>query len=142
MTKIMMVAYLKNLVADFPVAGGLTLPGMMRSWNVMADDKKDKKGSFHTYCAQDELQLVVALETPDQAARLRKQAAELDSGMGGMQEILLDQFVEKDYGDDLLLLTATEQPGGRLVGLIFWRFPKNAAQASDAEPFRISAFCA
>ncbi|CAE7474984.1 unnamed protein product [Symbiodinium sp. CCMP2456] len=85
-----------------------------------------KKGSFHTHCAQDELQLVVALETPDQAARLRKQAAELDSGMGGMQEILLDQFVEKDYGDDLLLLTATEQPGGRLVGLIFWRYLHSA----------------
>ena len=26
-----------------------------------------RKGSFHTHCAQDELQLVVALETPDQA---------------------------------------------------------------------------
>ncbi|CAE7404172.1 unnamed protein product [Symbiodinium natans] len=85
-----------------------------------------KKGSFHAPCAQDELQLFVALETPEQAARLRKQAAELDSGMGGMQEILLDQFIEKDYGDDLLLLTATEQPGGRLVGLIFWRYLHSA----------------
>eukprot|EP00434_Breviolum_minutum_P031515 symbB.v1.2.027868.t1/scaffold2894.1/size68075/5 len=45
--------------------------------------------------------------------------------MGGMQELLLEQFIEKDHGDDLLLLTATE-PGGHVVGLIFWRYLHSA----------------
>eukprot|EP00913_Durusdinium_trenchii_P012190 g11449.t1 len=80
-----------------------------------------RKKSFNSPCSKDELQLCITLETPEQAARLRRQVAGMRSGMGGMQELLLEQFIEKDYGDDLLLLTATE-PGGRLVGLIFWRY--------------------
>eukprot|EP00928_Gymnodinium_smaydae_P079084 TRINITY_DN63100_c0_g1_i1.p1 TRINITY_DN63100_c0_g1~~TRINITY_DN63100_c0_g1_i1.p1 ORF type:complete len:220 (-),score=28.08 TRINITY_DN63100_c0_g1_i1:9-668(-) len=42
--------------------------------------------------------------------------------MRDMEVLLLEQFIEKDYGDDLLLLTATDEASGRLVGLIFWRY--------------------
>ena len=51
--------------------------------------------------------------------------AELLPGLehgGRVYAVLLEQFVEKDYGDDLLLLTATDERDATLVGLIFWRY--------------------
>ncbi|CAJ1363490.1 unnamed protein product [Effrenium voratum] len=65
-----------------------------------------RQRSFHAPCAQDELQLCITLETPE-------------------EELLLEQFIEKDYDDDLLLLTATDQ-GGNLVGMIFWRYLRSS----------------
>eukprot|EP00928_Gymnodinium_smaydae_P043443 TRINITY_DN29100_c0_g2_i1.p1 TRINITY_DN29100_c0_g2~~TRINITY_DN29100_c0_g2_i1.p1 ORF type:complete len:333 (+),score=96.12 TRINITY_DN29100_c0_g2_i1:40-999(+) len=78
--------------------------------------------SFRAPCAKDELSLHVALETPEEARRLLPQAERLESDMHDLQVILLDQFIDKDYGDDLLLLTASEEASGRLVGMIFWRY--------------------
>ncbi|CAJ1363491.1 unnamed protein product [Effrenium voratum] len=84
-----------------------------------------RQRSFHAPCAQDELQLCITLETPEEAPRLQGQVAAMKSSMGGMQELLLEQFIEKDYDDDLLLLTATDQ-GGNLVGMIFWRYLRSS----------------
>eukprot|EP00435_Cladocopium_sp_Y103_P041484 s468_g11.t1 len=84
-----------------------------------------RKKSFSSKCSKDELEICVNLETPKEASRLQQQLSQMQSGMGGMQELLLEQFMEKDYGDDLLLLTATE-PGGAVVGLIFWRYLRSS----------------
>mmetsp|Transcript_21881 Transcript_21881/g.62091 ORF Transcript_21881/g.62091 Transcript_21881/m.62091 type:complete len:311 (+) Transcript_21881:145-1077(+) len=78
--------------------------------------------SFTTSCSQDQLNLRVTLEKPETAKRLLSQAKGLSFSMHDMPSLLLEQFIEKDYGDDLLLLTATEITSGRLVGLVFWRY--------------------
>jgi len=76
--------------------------------------------------ARNELTLRVTLETPETARRLVSQVASLKSDMNGMEELLLEQFIDKDIETDLLLLTATQKATGRLVGLIFWRYLRNA----------------
>eukprot|EP00929_Paragymnodinium_shiwhaense_P053392 TRINITY_DN26714_c0_g1_i1.p1 TRINITY_DN26714_c0_g1~~TRINITY_DN26714_c0_g1_i1.p1 ORF type:complete len:206 (+),score=24.79 TRINITY_DN26714_c0_g1_i1:157-774(+) len=81
-----------------------------------------RQGSFRSACRQNQLSLTVSLETPATAQRLKAQVETLACEITGMESLLLEQFIEKDYGDDLLLLTATEETSGRLLGLIFWRY--------------------
>lgn len=82
--------------------------------------------SFRTPCAKNQLTLCIHMPTPAEAKSLMPEAEALSSDMHGMEVLLLQQFVEKDYGDDLLLLTASEEPSGHLVGMIFWRYLRKA----------------
>jgi len=77
---------------------------------------------FATPCARDALTLCVRLETAESARRLVTKTQELVSGMHDLESMLLESFIDKDYDDDLLLLTATEGDDGKLLGMVFWRY--------------------
>lgn len=77
---------------------------------------------FQSACARNELSIVVTLETPETARSLRDRIGKFESGMHGLESILLDNFIEGDYGDSLLLLTASEERTGTPMGMVFWRY--------------------